>query len=334
MGNWRTASRYADFLSSAAMQVKIFEPAAFARASVASGFPKVAIVLNAFRSHEQVQGFLKAKIPVLLVMTGTDLYGALAPRNRGSEDYKKTERALLSASAIMTLQAQAQQEICERWPQVAGHVHCVLQTTTERKPHAPRLTAYSKTVRFLIAGHIREEKDPSTAFGAFHHAFPEGWADRADGRKVPVRLIHVGDERDKALAQELRRLAARYPGVRMEGALSHAQTMRQMTQVHALIQPSVSEGGALVVAEAVACRLPVLASDIPAHRGQLGAAYPGLFAVGDRHALAETLKRFVADESYQRMLAKACNALAPRLANPQHECDELVRLVRLVAQQN
>jgi glycosyltransferase involved in cell wall biosynthesis len=331
MGNWRTASRYAELLRSADIQAKIFEPSAIARASMASPSPKVAIVLNAFRCSEQVRAFVKTKIPVLLVITGTDLYGALAPQKKGSHAYQQAEQALLSASAIMTLQAEAQKEIAQRWPQLARDTHCILQTTAPRKPSAPVLSPKSKTVRFLIAGHIRGEKDPKTAFKAFHLAFPEGWALRADGRKVPVRLIHVGGTQDTALAQELALCAGRYPGVRLEGVLSHAQTMRQMTQVHALLQPSVSEGGALVVAEAVACRLPIIASDIPAHRGQLGGTYPGLFPVGNARALANALLRFVAEEGFLKTLLHAVEALTPSLANPEHERDELVRLVRLVA---
>jgi glycosyltransferase involved in cell wall biosynthesis len=334
MGNWRTASRYCELLSGVGMQVKIFEPAGIGRASMPSALPKVAIVLNAFRCAEQVQAFVKAKIPVLLVITGTDLYGALSPRKKNGHAYQQAEQAMLNASAIMTLQAQAQREISQRWPQLAAKVYCVLQTSPIRKPSAPMLTAHSKTVRFLVAGHIREEKDPRTAFHAFHKAFPEGWAQRADGRRTPVRLIQVGGEQDKSLASELRRLASRYPGIRMEGTLSHAQTMRQMTQVHALLQPSVSEGGALVVAEAVACQLPIIASDIPAHLGQLGSDYPGLFPVGDVNQLAQTLARFIANEAYRLSLLNAVNALVVRLANPEHERDELVRLVRLVANQN
>lgn len=334
MGNWRTASRYCELLSSAGMQVRIYEPSGIARASMPSALPKVAIVLNAFRCAEQVQAFAKARIPVLLVMTGTDLYGALSPKKKNGHAYQQAEQSMMSASVIMTLQAQAGQEVSQRWPQLAARVHCVLQTSPIRNPNAPLLTDYSKTVRFLVAGHIREEKDPRTAFHAFHKAFPEGWAQRADGRRVPVRLIQVGGEQDKTLAIELRRLASRCHGIRMEGTLSHAQTMRQMTQVHALLQPSVSEGGALVVAEAVGCHLPIIASDIPAHLGQLGSDYPGLFPVGDIDALAHTLTRFIADEPYRASLLAAVDGLVTRLANPEHERDELVRLVRLVANQN
>jgi glycosyltransferase involved in cell wall biosynthesis len=334
MGNWRTASRYCELLSGVGMEVKIFEPSGIARASMASSLPKVAVVLNAFRCAQQVQAFVKAKIPVLLVITGTDLYGALSPGKKNGHAYQQAEQAMMSASVIMTLQAQAQREISDRWPQLASRVHCLLQTSPIRKPSAPLLTAQSKTVRFLVAGHIREEKDPRTAFHAFHSAFPEGWGLRADGRRVPVRLIQVGGEQDKGLASEMRKLASRFPGIRMEGTLSHAQTMRQMTQVHALLQPSVSEGGALVVAEAVACQLPIIASDIPAHLGQLGPAYPGLFPVGNVDQLAQTLTRFIADEAYRAALLTAVTALVARLANPEHERDELVRLVRLAANQN
>jgi glycosyltransferase involved in cell wall biosynthesis len=141
----------------------------------------------------------------------------------------------------------------------------------------------------------------------------------------------VGSHQDRTLAQELIHLGSQYPGILLEGALTHAQTLRQITHVHALIQSSVSEGGALVVPEALACRCPVIASDIAAHRAQLGADYPGLFPVGNVEVLAQHLVRFIADEEFSRSLRQSSLALAPRLTSPAHERDALVRLVRQLA---
>ena len=70
--------------------------------------------------------------------------------------------------------------------------------------------------------------------------------------------------------------------------------------------------GALVVAEAVACRLPVIASNIPAHRAQLGDAYPALFTPGDVEGLAEYLRHFVGDDAFAQGLRRQQAALAIR----------------------
>ncbi len=332
MGNWRTASRYAQMLRASGINASIYEPSQIDDACTHSGQRTVAIVLNAARSADAVSTFVKEQIPVMLVMTGTDLYGALAPGQSGSERYQKAEQALHLARLIVVLQAEAGEEIRRRWPSLADRVHCLIQTSAPRKPYAPVMTPNSKTIRFLVAGHIREEKDPRTAFVGFHRAFPDGWAVRADGRRVPVRLIHVGSHQDKTLAQELIRLGAQYPGILLEGPLSHAQTLRQMTHVHCLIQTSISEGGALVVSEAVACRLPVIASAIPAHRGQMGGDYPGFFRTGDPDDLARVLIRFVSDDAFVEQLRERGLALASTLASPSAERDALARLIRQLSE--
>jgi glycosyltransferase involved in cell wall biosynthesis len=332
MGNWRTASRYAQMLRSSGVSAEVFEPSGIEDACIQTGQRCVAIVLNAQRSADEVAAFHRAGIPVLLVMTGTDLYVSLKPEQKGTPAYGRAEQSLTLASMIVTLQDEARRELLARWPELDGKVHVLLQTSPIRKPFAPVITHQSKTVRFMIAGHIREEKDPRTGFLAFHKAFPDGWARRADGGRVPVRLIHVGSYQDKTLMQELMLMSGRYPGILLEGPLSHAETMRSMTHVHCLIQPSVSEGGALVISEAVACRLPVIASNIPAHRAQLGEDYPGLFAVGDADQLAQQLTRFVADTSFSEVLRSCQPELALRLTATASERDELLRMVRKLAE--
>lgn len=332
MGNWRTATRYAQMLRSSGLNASVYEPSRIDDACLNSGQRIVAIVLNAARSAEQLHAFVQADIPVMLVMTGTDLYGVLRQEKSDTAEYRSAEAAMQAATKIVALQQEAAQEISDRWPQLADRVSVLLQTSPLRRPFAPLVTSQSKTVRFLIAAHIREEKDPRTGFLGFHKAFPEGWAKRADGRRVPVRLLHVGGYRDKALMQELILMSTQYPGILLEGPLTHAETMRMMTHVHCLIQPSVSEGGALVVSEAVACRLPVIASNIPAHRSQLGADYPGLFQVGDADHLAESLTRFVGDQKFIDALRQSQAHLMASLASTSQEREGLVALIRNLAE--
>lgn len=332
MGNWRTAQRYAQMLRASGLNASIIEPKDLAEAELSSVGRPVAIVLNARRSAEAVTSFTDAGIPTLVVLTGTDLYGALKPEAVGTADYQRTEAALNKAAAILVLQSEAGAEVARRWPHLKEKLHCIMQTALPRPQQAPVITDQSKTIRFLIAAHIRPEKDPVTAFHAFHQAFPEGWGERPGGKRVPVRLIHVGGHQDRGLADELIRLGAQYTGVLLEGPLTHAATLRLMTGVHALVQPSVSEGGALVVPEAIAAGLPVLASNIPAHRGQLGADYPGFFPVGDASGLARLMARFVSDADFQASLYQRSRQLVSALASPANERAELVKLVRSIAQ--
>lgn len=331
MGNWRTAQRYAQMLRSSGISASIFEPHQIEDACMPTGGRTVAIVLNAARSSASIERFVQAGLPVMTVLTGTDLYGQLSVTNQASPGYQHTEKALQQSDLILTLQPAAREEVMRRWPELSSRVYCLLQNAAPRAQHAPSVSLKSKTIRFLIAAHIRPEKDPVTAFLAFQRAFPEGWAQRDDGGRVPVRLIHVGGHKDRMLADELIRLGTQDSGILLEGPLTHAETLRLMTHVHALIQPSISEGGALVVPEAIACGLPVIASDIPAHRGQLGAGYSGLFEPRNIEALAQMMRAFIADAGFRQTLAQETAALAPILAAPAHERSELVKLVRELA---
>ena len=58
---------------------------------------------------------------------------------------------------------------------------------------------------------------------------------------------------------------------------------------HLLVMPSLVEGGANVIGEAIVHGVPPLASRIDGNVGLLGADWPGLYPAGDRSALAALL---------------------------------------------
>jgi glycosyltransferase involved in cell wall biosynthesis len=89
----------------------------------------------------------------------------------------------------------------------------------------------------------------------------------------------------------------------------------------AFVLASRSEGSPGAVVEAIVQHVPVLASDIAAHRGLLGADWPGLFPVGDAAALAERLRRLVEDAAWERDLAARAAALAPGFAPARERAD-------------
>jgi glycosyltransferase involved in cell wall biosynthesis len=78
------------------------------------------------------------------------------------------------------------------------------------------------------------------------------------------------------------------------------------------------EGGANVLAEAIAASVPILASRIDGNIGILGAAYPGYFDVGNTSQLAQLLTRAETSPGYLAELRTWSKSLAV-LAEPARE---------------
>jgi glycosyltransferase involved in cell wall biosynthesis len=110
------------------------------------------------------------------------------------------------------------------------------------------------------------------------------------------------------------------------GALPQPETRQRIKRSHLLLLPSLMEGGANVLIEAVTSGVPVLGSDISGNRGMLGADYPGWFPVGDAARLAELIVRAARDPRYYSHLS-ACCAERATLFSPAGECTGVCRLL-------
>jgi glycosyltransferase involved in cell wall biosynthesis len=159
-----------------------------------------------------------------------------------------------------------------------------------------------------MVGHLRAEKAPQTYFAA---------ARRLAGRP-DIRLDHVGAALDPALGRAAQALQAEQPTYRWLGARSHAEARRRIQAAHVLVHPSLMEGGAHVVMEAVRSGTPVLASRIAGNVGMLGADYAGYFEPGDDVGLATLLAGCRDDRAILDRLAAQCALRAP-LFDPARE---------------
>jgi len=81
----------------------------------------------------------------------------------------------------------------------------------------------------------------------------------------------------------------------------------------AAISPSRAEGFGLSAVEAAACEVPVVLSDIPAHRETLGDTAL-LFPAGDQAALRDHLERLLGDRRGTRRIGARCRAAASRFS--------------------
>jgi len=296
-GNWRTAARWAQMLRD---RFRVIVQTEWDGRDC-----EVLIALHALRSAESIARFhaRNGSRHLAVVLTGTDLY-------RDLPSSPEARRSLDAAGRIVVLQEEARRALEPRWRRKAQ----VILQSAERVPRR------GKPGRFMLCvavGHLRDEKDPRTLFSAIERLPPD----------LPIRIRHIGEALDPALGAEAKALAAREPRYRFAGALPRARTRAAIARAALLVHPSKMEGGANVVAEAIASGTPVLASGIPGNVGMLGRGYPGYFPVGDASGLAERLVQACEDPRYLAALARACAARRPLFA-PSAEAGAVRALAR------
>ncbi|MDP4576935.1 MAG: glycosyltransferase, partial [Burkholderiaceae bacterium] len=148
-------------------------------------------------------------------------------------------------------------------------------------------------------------------------------------QQASIHLRHLGGVLDAALDDQLRsRVELHDLPIQRDGQVSHDTVESAMQSADLLIAPSRLEGGALVLAEAVAVGLPVVASRIPGHIGILGEDHPGWFPQGDAQALAARIGAWIASPRDRAALQAAGETVRYRLTDGAAEAASLVRLLR------
>jgi putative glycosyltransferase (TIGR04348 family) len=289
-GNRATANRWAAILRRLGHRVKV--------STDYHGEPADLMVgLHAWRSANAIARFHAAypDRPLVVVLTGTDAY-------RFIHSHRETTLASLDmADHIVGLHELVGNVLPER---LRGKLRVIVQSARPLQRRQPARRSF----RVCFAGHLREEKDPLRPACAVRGLPPESRI-RVDA----YGGAHTDDW--AAAAQEEMRINPRY---RWHGEIPHAELRRVYSRSHLLVLPSVMEGGANVISEAVMADLPVIASDIEGSVGLLGAGYPGYYPVQNTGALRERLLRAESDAGYYAELVAAC-AARRHLFTPQQE---------------
>jgi len=296
-GNRHTALRWATLLRESGHRVRV---------DVAwNGEPCDALIaLHARRSHESVIRFSKTSRPLVVTLTGTDLY-------RDLPDSAEARDSLALAHRVIVLQDAALAEL-ER--PVRKKARVVYQSADPHLAQRPP----KKPFRVAVVAHLRGEKDPLRTAAAL--AWLPG---------LNVQVLQIGASLDPTLEKEAQAWMAREPRYRWLGGMSHGRALAWMAKSHVLVVSSVMEGGANVIAEAARIGTPVLASRISGNIGMLGAGYPGYFPLADDVALARLLERAASDPGFYRKLKGALRTRR-KLFAPAAERASLARVVREV----
>ena len=273
-GNRHTAGRWAGFLRTLGHRVSV--------RTQWEGRPcDLLLALHAQRSHASLLEYKKQHPdkPLVVVLTGTDLY-------RDLPDSRDARESLRLANRLIVLQEDALRLLDKRTRKKARVVY---QSAKPSIHHSPPDAPF----RVAVVGHLRKEKDPFRAALALAH-LPPG-----------IEVVQVGDALSPEFDAEARKHMARDRRYRWLGGRTHPQALGWIARSNLLVVSSVMEGGANVISEAARIGTPVLASRVSGNLGMLGARYPGYFPLFDERALARLLLKASRGEAFYRTLKKA-----------------------------
>jgi putative glycosyltransferase (TIGR04348 family) len=289
-GNGVTARRWAAILRDLGHQVHLSQ-------DYQDGDYDALIALHAVKSAPAVRAFGAdhPAAPIVIALTGTDLYPSLAAAG--------VDRSVLALGRrLVVLQPHGRSQLP---PEMASRTRVIIQSVTA----IPRAPARTDCFEIAFLAHLRPVKDPLLLATAV--------------RRLPassrIRVTHAGEARDPALAASAAAASAANDRYDWLGPLPRRDALAILARSRILALTSVQEGGANVVSEALAAGVPIISSAIPGSTGLLGSDYPGYFRPGDAAHLASVLH--AAEENsggfYQR-LRERCAVLRP-LVDPARE---------------
>ena len=267
------------------------------------------IALHAWRSAESIHRFraLYPDRPLIVALSGTDIYEYIA------RDPAPVLHSLACADRLLALQDLVRRRVPMRFRSKLRVLH----------QSAPPLSPGRKSMRSFdvaVIGHLRPVKDPMRAALA--------------ARRLPassrMRIVHYGAAENPRWAAAAKAEMARNPRYVWGGDRPRAEVRRLLGRARVMVLSSRSEGGANVISEAVAAKVPILASRIDGSVGLLGRDYPGYFPIGDTVALARLLHRVESEPRYLSRLQHAIARRAP-LFRPAREKAAWKKLIRELA---
>ena len=248
------------------------------------------LAIHAWRSASSIRRFREDQphIPLILCLAGTDI------NSFQTTHPKETHGSMALADHLVCLHNRVACEIPRRF-------HRKLRVIRQSAPPIRRKHPLKRKFEIIVAGHLRDEKDPMRAAKAV--------------RRLPdtslIQIVHMGkaiDNTYRDVAVEEMSQNARYHWV---GEVPRWQVRQEMARARAMVISSRQEGGANVVSEAIMAGLPVIASKINGNVGLLGADYQGYFPTEDTLALAKLLMRLETDKEFCKSLSAQVRALRP-----------------------
>ena len=291
-GNYVTAKRYAYHLQN--LGHRVFTCNGFEE-KVNVDEVMCAFVLHAEKGFHVVKELAAKNIPVVLVLTGTDLYRDIISTKNSKKEH--CLRSIQLASAIVVLHENAVSDLLKVVSFPRERIFVVLQSVVDFKK---RSFFFKKKnhYKILLLSNIREEKGIIIAIAGFLE-----FQKNIDAR-TKFTLDHIGGVLDQGYFKKITNLLEGVKSVSFLGSIEKEKLQTILASYDLLLHSSFIEGGSLVIQEAQNAGLPIIASDISCHTALLGSAYVGLHSVGSAIAVSEKLHAFFFDESCRKQMEK------------------------------
>src|SRR5947209_2948371 len=223
-GNRITAMRWARILRSLGRRVLVREEYHGERCDLL-------VALHALRSFPSIERYRQDRpdAPLVLALTGTDLYGVIHTN-------ADARRSLKLATRVIVLQPLG---VAELPAALRPKARVIYQSVSIRRPRAaPR----SRHFDVCVLGHLRPVKDP----------FRTALAARLLPSTSRIRVLHLGAALSEEMAGRARAEEAANPRYRWLGELPRWKALRVLGRCRLLALTSEMEGGANVISEAAA----------------------------------------------------------------------------------
>ena len=304
-GNRITAVRWARILRRLGNRVSILQ--------TYDGKPyDLLVALHARKSHSSIINFRRhnPSAPIIVALTGTDLYRDIR-RNR------RAQESLDISTRIVVLQPKAIEQLRPIWRKKTRVIHQSVEDKQGPKGARNRSTKTRTTTvdarthgnfDVCVIGHLRAVKDP----------FRTAMAARSLPDSSKIRVLQIGGAMTAAMAKRALREMDTNERYRWLNEQPQSRVRSILSKSSLCVLSSHLEGGANVLSEAIAARVPIIASRVDGNVGILGKDYPGYFEVGNTTQLARLLSRAETSPRYLAELKAWTKGLAP-LADPSRE---------------
>ena len=283
-GNRTTAARWARILRDFGHQVNI-------SMNDDGDDADMMIAIHAWRSAKSIRAFSQHRPhrPLVVLLAGTDIYKFQHSHTKVTLD------AMERATKLIGLHDLVERAIPEKY-------HRKLTIIRQSSPPLPSPRRPSKRwFEIVVAGHLREEKDPMRA----------AYAARLLPSTSRLRIVHLGRAHDPGWEKTAVAEVQSNTRYIWRGEVANWEVRKQFSRSHAMLISSIMEGGANIVSEAIVCGVPIIASRIDGNVGMLGEDYPGYYPAEDETALAEILQRSETNSAFLKRLEHSCNKLKP-----------------------
>jgi len=263
------------------------------------------IALHARKSAASIKRFSEVHpdSPLVVALTGTDLYGDLPKSKSAIESVELADRLIvLQSEGINSLPKKHREK-----------TRVIFQSTSLWK--FPK--KLSSVFEICVVGHLRSVKDP----------FRAEIASRKLPRESRICITHIGGSLEPSMEKRALQATKNNPRYRWLGELSPGKTRQLLARSRVTVLSSKMEGGAHVISEACVAGVPVLSSYIPGSVGMLGAEYPGYFPEGDTEQLRTLMLQTERDVEFLNQLVNHCRQRAS-LFQPAKEKAALKKLLR------